>query len=86
LTIINQIILKVDCLVIPLESHKDILNRIDASHLGIKKTKQQACYIVFWSGMTKDIEDHIKHCYSCTKFQLVLDNIHNKKNSLLAPN
>ena len=69
LTVIDQIILKGDRLVIPKNSRKDILNCIHASHLGIEKTKQRARSVIFWPRMTKDIEEYIKHCYACTRLQ-----------------
>ena len=51
-TIIDNIILKGDRLVIPKSSRKEILNCIHASHLSIKKIKQPACSVAFWLGMT----------------------------------
>ena len=69
LTITDNIILKGEHLVIPKNSHKEILNRIPVSHLGIEKTKQWARSVVFWPGMTKCIEEHIRHCYACNIYQ-----------------
>ena len=57
--------MKGDHLVIP-NLRKDIFSCIHSLHLGIEKTKQQACIIVFWPEMTKDIEEFIKHCHACS--------------------
>ena len=66
LTVVDEIIMKGDRLVIPRNSRKDILSCIHSAHLGIEKTKQRARVIVFWPGMTKNIEEFIKPCHECS--------------------
>ena len=48
---------------------KDILYKLHLSHCGIEKSKANARMTVFWSGMTKDIEEMVSSCEKCMKYQ-----------------
>ena len=54
---VNDIILKGEKLVIPLNMRSEMLAKIHTCHLGIVKCKQRARDILFWPGMGKDIEE-----------------------------
>lgn len=39
-----------------------MFKKIHSGHTGIEKSKQRACNIMFWPGMSKGIEDIMGHC------------------------
>ena len=69
LAVIDGIILKDRCIVIPDSLKEQVLTQLHASHMGIEKTKLLACESVFWSNINDDIEAYIKHCATCLEFQ-----------------
>lgn len=69
LCIIDGLIFKGSKLVIPKNMRKTILNKIHYNHLGIEKCKLRAREIIFWPLLTKDIENLIKNCNVCNKYQ-----------------
>ena len=69
LCIVDGLILKGRCIVIP-ESHRPVsLAKLHTSHLGKTKTTLRACMCVFWPGITKDIANMIERCEVCQKYQ-----------------
>ena len=44
-------------------------DRIHESHQGIVKCKQRARDILFWPGMSSQIEDKESKCSTCSQFQ-----------------
>ena len=57
-----------DKIIIPKSMRKMILEKLHESHLGIVKTKERARQIIFWPGMSRDIEEYILGCPVCRKF------------------
>ena len=45
----------------------DILNKIHTGHLGITKCRERARTLVWWPGMSKQVEDLVKNCQVCIK-------------------
>ena len=43
---------------------------VHESHMGMEKTKSRVHQVIFWPGMSKDIEDKISTCSTCLKFQI----------------
>ncbi|KAK7106746.1 hypothetical protein V1264_017967 [Littorina saxatilis] len=54
-------------LVIPKKLQVDQLQRIHSSHLGIVKCKSMARELVFWIGMSSQIEDMVTACRVCAE-------------------
>ena len=48
---------------------KEMLALIHQSHQGIVKCKQRARDILFWPGMSSQIEDKVSKCSVCSQFQ-----------------
>lgn len=46
-----------------------MLELIHQSHLGIVTSKQRSWEVLFWSGMSSDIEEAVKNCSKCAEFQ-----------------
>ena len=57
-----------EALIIPLEMRLVILSILHESHLGIEKTRAQARNILYWPGMSQDIEHAVKSCSTCAEF------------------
>ncbi|KAK3084719.1 hypothetical protein FSP39_017965 [Pinctada imbricata] len=69
ISFINGLLYKGSAIIIPSALRRETLNKLHESHLGIVKTKQRAREIIFWPGMTSNIEDVIQKCATCNKFQ-----------------
>jgi len=69
LTILNGILFKGQCIVIPASLKKDMLDKLHESHMGIVKTKQRARDIMYWPGINHDIENMISSCATCLTYQ-----------------
>ncbi|GBM42370.1 hypothetical protein AVEN_130254-1 [Araneus ventricosus] len=48
---------------------QDMLMLIHEAHLGITKCKSRARELMYWPGISRDIEDLINKCSICEKFQ-----------------
>ena len=69
LTVIDGLMVKGNCFVIPTNMRHDCLETLHASHLGVNKTFMQVHTSVFWPGMTTDITALISNCPAHQKFQ-----------------
>ena len=58
-----------DKLVIPEKLRSTMLTLVHESHLGMDKCKLRARSIMYWPGLSRDIEDMISKCAVCAKFQ-----------------
>ena len=56
-------------LIIPQSLRQDILRRIHESHLGMEKCKLRARAVVYWPGMSADIENMVAKCSICLKYR-----------------
>lgn len=56
-------------MLVPESLRKDMLNRIHYGHLGIEKCKSRAREHLFWPEMAKQINDVVKNCETCLKYQ-----------------
>ena len=69
LAVIDGIILKGKCIIIPNSLKELVLNQLHTDHMGIEKTKLLACECVYWPSINADIEKYIKQCTTCLQFQ-----------------
>ena len=69
LTIEDGLILKGEALHIPDSEWEQVLRQLHDGHQGITKTNLWAKNVVYWPGMTKDIEKVINSCTTCQWFQ-----------------
>ena len=56
-------------LIIPQSLRRDIFRRIHESHLGMEKCKSRARAVVYWPGMSADIENMVAKCSICLKYR-----------------
>ena len=69
LVVIDGLILKGETIIVPQALPKDILAQIHEGHLGIDRNKLRARDLVFWPGMTKQIEDIVTNCSTCQELR-----------------
>ena len=69
LTVYNGLVLKGNCIVIPVILRNDLLTVVHESHLGICKTLDHVRTCIFWPNITNDIKDMISHCRACAQHQ-----------------
>ena len=73
LSVSDNIIFKGEKVVIPRKMQSQMLRYIYSSHLSIEKCKQQARDVLFWPGMTSQIEDVredvVLNCQVCSTYQ-----------------
>ena len=65
LAVIDGIILKGKCIIIPNSLKEQVLNQLHTNHTGIEKIKLLACECVYWPSINADIEKYIKQCATC---------------------
>lgn len=58
-----------DRVVIPESLRQEIISALHDTHIGIEKCKNRARAIMYWPGMSRDIQDAIARCSVCAKFQ-----------------
>ena len=57
-------------LVIPRSLQPEILQKLHSGHQGISKCHERARHLVWWPGISKDLEAEVKRCVSCCKAQV----------------
>ena len=67
LSVLDDLLLYDDHIVIPRSMRLEILDRIRQGHLGITKCRARARTSVWWPGLSKSIEDMISKCVTCAK-------------------
>ena len=67
LYISEDVILYQDRVVVPLSLRKTILQGLHAAHQGVSAMQSRAQSIVFWPGMTLDIQDIRSRCRECNR-------------------
>lgn len=74
LVVSDGIVYKGLFIVVPPTMQADMLKLIHQSHLGIMKSKQRAREVLYWSGMSAEIENMIRNCCKCVELQNRLPN------------
>ena len=65
LSIIDGIVLKGTCIIVPEILRPQILEQLNYAHLGIDKTHNMAKSTVYWPNIHTDIETMVKSCTTC---------------------
>ena len=69
LSSVDGLLFRAQRLIVPHSWRKEMLDRIHKSHQGIVTCKQRARDILFWPGMSSQIEDKVSKCSTCSQFQ-----------------
>lgn len=56
-------------LIVPEGMRKEMLALLHGSHQGIEKSKARAREVMYWPGMSRDIEDTITRCNKCSEWR-----------------
>ena len=67
--VVDGLIIKGQCVLIPSDLRDEALKLLHSSHMGIVKTKDQARTSFFWPNINQDIESHLLECHPCAIFQ-----------------
>ena len=70
LTIIDGMVLKDKRIVIPAGLHKQTLENLHRSHMGIVKMKERASTSMFWPKIYNDIENFLSRCHPCMSHKI----------------
>lgn len=65
----DNIVYLQDKIVIPKHIRKEMLMIIHTGHTGIVKCKKRARNVMYWPGMSQDIEKFVLSCNSCEKYR-----------------
>lgn len=68
LHVVNDIIFKNNCIVVPFSLQNEILSMAHASHMGFQKTKNFVKNIIFWPTLYNDLKYYVQNCMICQKF------------------
>lgn len=74
LAVSDGIVYKGMRIVVPPTMQKHMLELIHQSHLGMVKSKQRAREVLYWPGMSAEIEVMIRNCSKCAEIQNRLPN------------
>ena len=69
LSSVDGLLFRAQRLMVPHSWRKEMLDHIHESHQGMVKCKQGARDILFWPGMSSQIEDKVSTCSTCRQFQ-----------------
>ena len=66
--LLNGILYKGQKVIIPKSMRKEMLKKIQSSHLGIESCTRKAKDLIFWPEMYKDIIEMVQQCHVCAKY------------------
>ena len=69
LHVAKDIIFVGEKVLIPAKLRQQMLRLVHESHTGAEKSKARARTVMYWPGMSKDIEDEVSKCSVCMKYQ-----------------
>ena len=69
LSLIDDLLMYKNRIVIPLSLRADILGRLHCGHQGVTKCRERARQSVWWPGLSSEIVEMVKSCQTCKMFQ-----------------
>ena len=70
LTIKQGLLMKSNCLVIPMSMRLDVPDRIHEAHQGITKCRERAKSSVWWPGLNQQLGDLVNRCPTCINLRI----------------
>ena len=64
----DGLLFKGTCLIAPKVMRPEMLRQIHKGHLGIAKCRQRAREVLFWPGISVDVEQMVTNCSVCADF------------------
>ncbi|XP_050548981.1 uncharacterized protein K02A2.6-like [Daktulosphaira vitifoliae] len=68
INVIDNLVFKGHCLVIPHSLRSQMLNLIHEGHMGIERCRNQIKDVLFWPNITNDIKNIVESCEICMKY------------------
>lgn len=65
----NDVVFRDERVFVPRSLRSQMLATLHVGHAGITKSKKRANGIMFWPGISSDIEDYVSQCKSCCRFR-----------------
>ncbi|XP_014676542.1 PREDICTED: sec1 family domain-containing protein 2-like [Priapulus caudatus] len=65
----DQLLFKSDRVIVPETLRAETLKKIHESHQGIVRSKQRARDVLFWPGMSQQIQETVEKCTVCAKYK-----------------
>ena len=65
----DGLLFKDECIVIPTKLRAEMLDTVHQGHFGIEETKARARKVIYWPGMSSDIEQLIAKCNTCNTYR-----------------
>ena len=62
LSVLDGVLLKGNCIIVPKSMRTDVLNHIHEEHMGVSKCRLRAQTSVYWPGINSEIEDIVGLC------------------------
>ncbi|KXJ29491.1 Uncharacterized protein K02A2.6 [Exaiptasia diaphana] len=69
IAVLDGLLFKGPKLIVPHSLRKEMLEKIHEGHFGMTKCKQRARDVLFWPGLSQDIEDKVSKCQVCISNQ-----------------
>ena len=69
LCICYGLLMRGDRLITPPSLQKEMVDKIHSSHLGMEKCLNRARDCLFWSGITKQIQEKLEQCQICNRYR-----------------
>ena len=69
ISVIDGLLFKGPKVIVPSALRAEMLDKIHEGHLGMVKCKQHARDILFWPGMSSQLEEKVSKCYICSQHQ-----------------
>ena len=68
ITLQNRVIFKGERVVIPFQMRAELKRKLHSSHLGVQACQRRAREAFYWSGIHKEIEEHVSQCAVCNTY------------------
>ena len=68
LTLQDGLIVRGDRIVIPASMRLEVKRKVHAGHMGINSCIRRARDLVFWPGMSKEIQQYVEACETCARY------------------
>ena len=69
LTVADGLVFRGNRLVIPSELRSDMLGLLHEGHMGAEKSKVRARGVMYWPGISKEIDEQVAKCAACLQFR-----------------